>query len=376
MKIINYIIIIFISLLLIPAITLSQSIKSQNPIKVGWIGAMSGATAKWGAYQAALLGLEDVNTGGGINGQPLQILFEDTGCNGKTAVTAFKKLTGIDKVKFILGGHCSPDSLAFAPLAEQMKIISIAAISSTPKLSDQGDYIFRVTPVSTKLADLIAPYAYQKLGIRKITVIHEQTDYVVPVVEKLESNFKELGGLIVSTNAFNPGETDFRSLLIKASQNSDAIYLGVQAPDTALILMKQIKELGIKQLIFGNEQFAGALLSTQAKEEQNLLQGVILAEPLCDLKAPEVSQFSEKYRKRYKVDSLPFGCYTGEPYDSIQLLAKALKHCGENVLCIKDELYKIHDYPGASGSISFNSKGDVEKKYVLKKITGSQLIDL
>jgi len=367
--------ILVIFLLSIPYTALSQ-IDNKEPIKVGWIGAITGPTAKWGAYQAALLGVEDVNAEGGINGRPLKVIFEDTTCNGKNAVTAFKKLTSIENVKFILGGHCSPDSMAFTSMAEHQKIISIAAMTSSPKLSDQGDYIFRLTPISTRLADLVAPYAYNKRGLKKIAIIHEQTDYVVPVAEKLADTFKHLGGTIVSVNAFNPGETDFRSIVLKSAQDSDGIYIGVQAPDSANLLIKQIRELNIKQIIFGNEQFPAAFLTASTNEDQIRLEGVIFAEPICDYISKESINFNEKYKQRYKVKALPFGCYTGEPYDTVQIISRVLRICGEDTSCAKAELYKIQNYSGASGNISFNSKGDVDKEYLLKQIVNSQIIEI
>ncbi len=362
--------------LLLAPIAFAQNEKKVAPIKIGWTGALTGPTDKWGASQAAILGIQDINSSGGINGRPLQVVFEDTGCNAKAAVAAFKKLTSLDNVKFILGGHCSPDSLAIAPLAEKLKIPTLGAISSSPKLSDQGDYIFRVTPVSTKLAELVAPYAYNKLAVKKIAMLYEQTDYVVPVAEKFETIFKELGGSISSVNSFNPGETDFRSSLIKASHDSDGIYLGVQAPDTALLLMKQIRDLGLKQIIIGNEQFGGAFLSSTKKEDKNLLDGVIFAEPVCDLNDPAVKSFTEKFKRANNVEALPFGCYTGEAYDTVQLLAGAVKYCGENANCVKDGLYKIQNYAGASGNITFNDKGDVQKDYLVKRIERFQVVAL
>lgn len=53
---------ILTAVLCLPAISLAQESKSKDPIRVGWIGGMTGPSAKWGAYQAAMLGLEDVNS--------------------------------------------------------------------------------------------------------------------------------------------------------------------------------------------------------------------------------------------------------------------------------------------------------------------------
>lgn len=345
-------------------ISFSPPISAQDshpPITIGWIGALTGPTAKWGASQAAMLGEEAVNQSGGINGRPLKILFEDTGCNGTSAVSAFRKLTQIDGVSYILGGHCSPDTLAFAPLAEKQKILTIASITSSPKVTEAGDYIFRMTPVSTKLADLLVPYARKKLGVKRLAILHEITDYVMPVAEKVKKDFEQQGGIISETLAFNPGETDFRSMLVKISKNApDALYLGVQAPDTGMVLMKQVRELKLDAKIFGNEQFSSAFLSSKP-EGRALLEGIVFAQPECDLGNSPARSFLEKYRKRYDVEALPFGCYTAEAFDAVQILAAALRKCGEDAECVKEYLYRIRDYQGASGGVFFRCEGGCQQ---------------
>ena len=346
------------------------------PIKVGWIGALNGPTAKWGAQQSALLGQEDVNRSGGINGRPLQLVFEDTGCNGAQAVSAFQKLTSSDNVSFILGGHCSPDSLAFAPLAERKKIVSIAAITSSPKLTSAGDFIFRVTPVSTKLAELVVPYATKDLGVKKLVIINELTDYVLPVAEKVKADFEASGGTVANVFTFNPGETDFRTMILKASSSKpDALYIGVQAPDTAILIMKQFRDLGLALKVFGNEQFGGAFNSAKP-EERALLDNVIFAQAKCDLSVPSIKSFVDLYTERYHVDALPFSCYTAEAYDTVELLAAALRKCGEEVDCVKKYLYGVQNYSGASGTISFDENGDVNKDYVLQQVLGDGVVTL
>lgn len=116
---------------------------------------MTGPLSKYGALQSAQLAEEDINAAIGINGHPLQLIDEDGKGDLKTALTAAMKLVDSDGVKFILGGHCTPESLAIAPFLEREKVIMLAAITSTPKLTSAGDYIFRVTPVSLRAPELI-----------------------------------------------------------------------------------------------------------------------------------------------------------------------------------------------------------------------------
>jgi branched-chain amino acid transport system substrate-binding protein len=142
-------------------------VQPENSIKIGWISDLSSATSKYGAYEAGMLAVNEINSNGGINGKKIELIVEDGKCDTKEAITAINKLINIDGVKFVLGGHCTAESMAIAPIVEQNKIIMLAAITSTPLLSDAGDYIFRTSSISTVQSDLMAKAAIGK-GVKKL----------------------------------------------------------------------------------------------------------------------------------------------------------------------------------------------------------------
>ena len=85
---------------------------SQEPIKIGFIGSLSGDAASYGETEknTTELALEEINSKGGINGRVVNIVYEDGKCNGKDATNAVQKLINIDKVKIIFGGTCSAET--------------------------------------------------------------------------------------------------------------------------------------------------------------------------------------------------------------------------------------------------------------------------
>ena len=104
------------------SLSLAQS-KAVEPVTIGWIGSMTGPQQKWAAYEAAQIALEEINRQGGINGRPLRIIWEDGKGSGTAAAAAAQKLINVDHVKYILGGHCTPESLAIAPIAERAGVV-------------------------------------------------------------------------------------------------------------------------------------------------------------------------------------------------------------------------------------------------------------
>ncbi len=341
---------------------------NQQKIKIGWIGALTGPVTKFGSYQAAQIALEDINASGGINGKPLELIFEDGQCNGKFAVSAAKKLIELDKVNLILGGHCTPESLAIAPIVETKKVVMLAASTTTPKLSNAGDYVFRLSPVNTSGTKLIIDYLKNTFKPKKIAIFYELTDYAAPPAELLKSEIEKNPSMeLVFFESFNTGETDFRTLISRLkSKEADAIYVGTQSQDSASLVVKQIKEQNISTQLFGNEVFGGVVVSHP--EQKADFENSIYAEPFFDPTTALTSPFVDKYEKKFGTRALPFGIWTAEAYDTVMLLAKLVKECGESAEAIKTCLYQVKDYAGASGIVSIDSNGDGVRKYYINKI--------
>ena len=54
-----------------------------------------------------------------------------------------QKLVNVDKIVAIVGGQCSGETLAAAPVAEAARIVLIPPLSSSPDVTGAGDCISR-----------------------------------------------------------------------------------------------------------------------------------------------------------------------------------------------------------------------------------------
>lgn len=361
--------------LLLAAFVLSAfpSAYAEEPdIRIGWIGAMSGAAAKYGAYQAALLALEDVNASGGVGGRKLSLIFQDGKCNSREALSAMNHLVGVEKVRYVVGGHCSPESLPIAPLAERSKTLMMAAITSSPKFSSLGDYVFRVTVPNTDGAKLLLGYL-QKQQLNKAAVVYEETEYAQGLAEFFKSEANKLGITVVSYDGVTPGESDFRSIVTRIrSSGAQAVYLSPQSPDSTLSMARAMNDQRLSIPMLGNE-VAGNAIRT-AGNSAHLFEGMVFAEPEFDVNSQAVRDFEERYKRRFNVDSLPFGFYTCEAYDAVRVVADAIARCGDSPEAVKQCLYDLKGYRGLSGPIAFDRNGDGIRSYTLKKILAGQIL--
>lgn len=337
-----------------------------DTFKIGWIGSLTGELQKYGAGTAALLAAEDINAEGGILGQRLELIQEDTQGKSRNAISAFRKLRDINRVKFIVGGHSSPETLPIAPLTRGEDILIVAAITSTPFFTNISPHALRLTQTNVAAGILMARHAFEARGFRRAAVISEETNYALPVAEKFRETFLSKGGEIVLFETYLSGEKDFRSLAAKIKGvNPDVVYLGTQSHDVTVNFARQIREIGIRKPLYGNEQMGNALVSP---ELEGAFEGTIFAEPPFDTERTKTRDFIRRYKERFGESTLPSGLWTAEAYDAVGILAAAINRCGNDVEKVRACLVSGEIYRGVSGDISIGPDGDGTRQFVLKRI--------
>lgn len=161
-------------------------------IKIGAILPLTGDGAAYGVplQKVAQIAIDKVNKEGGIDGKKLEFIWEDGKCNGKDAASAVQKLINVDKVKIIYGGFCSSETLGIAPIAEQAHVVVLSPGSSSPDITNAGDYIFRNYPSDSSQGAILAEVA-KGLGLKKIGMLTEQQDYTVGIQKAFKAAFEK-----------------------------------------------------------------------------------------------------------------------------------------------------------------------------------------
>lgn len=328
----------------------TQVQEDKTPIKLGWLGPLTGDVSSVGTVdkQGAELAVKEINEAGGINGRPLEIVYEDGTCDAKTASNAGNKLINIDKVVAIIGGYCSSETLAVAPMAEQNKVIMIAPGATSPAITAAGDYIFRVIPSDSYQGKYAANFAYNTLGKRKAAIVFAKADYTEGLANVFSEEFKKLGGEVLLTESFLQTDRDLKTQLTKVKASlSDFMYF-LTYTEAGIVGFKQAEELGMKKTILGAETFSDLKLVGAKGAE-----GAIYTTPV----SKESEDFKTKFLSYASRTDMPV--FVSQTYDAVKILAQVMEKAGTDPVKIKDELYKIKEYQGVSGSIGFDSNGDL-----------------
>ncbi|MCX5638853.1 MAG: ABC transporter substrate-binding protein, partial [Planctomycetota bacterium] len=236
-------------------LTLTQTKEELKEIKIGAILPLTGNNARYGIWiqEALELAKDDINSEGGINGKKLKIIYEDDQADPKLAANAMQKLATVDRVPVVFGSWASSSVLSQAPIAEKTHTVLMGEAIS-PKIRDAGDYVFRIQPDARYYIRELVPFMCNKTEVRKISIFYVNNDFGSDQAKVFETEFKEAGGQVLSVDAFEQGATDFKTELIKIqSKAPEAIFCPAYAE--IAIILKQARELGMKQQFFASVPF-------------------------------------------------------------------------------------------------------------------------
>src|SRR5271154_3986848 len=207
----------------------AESAADSPVIKVGEFASLNGSEAAFGrsSHNGTQLAVDEINAAGGGLGKQIELITEDDQSKDGESATAVKKLISRDQVVAILGEVASIRSLEAAPICQQYKVPQISPSSTNPKVTQIGDYIFRVCFIDPFQGTVMANFATKTLNVKKVAVLTDVgSTYSVGLAEFFEKQFLANGGEIVAEQKFTKDDKDFMAQLtaVKA-ENPEAIFI-------------------------------------------------------------------------------------------------------------------------------------------------------
>ncbi len=338
----------------------AATLTAAEPIKIGQYGAFTGKDADFGlaARKGVTLAVEEANAAGGVLGRPIELVVEDNQSKQGESATIAKKFVSRDKVVAVLGANMSNHSLEAAPVFQNAKVPMIAITSTNPRVTEIGDYIFRVCFIDPFQGTALAQFAVGSLKLKRVAILTSVNNaYSVGLSKNFREQVTKLGGTVVAEQRHNEGDKDFRAQLtaVKAAGAEGILHSG-NYTEGALIC-KQARALGFTGPIFGGDAWEGpeflaiggaavegTYYSTHASNESD---------------APTMKAFVARYQKRW--GELP-NATTTLGYEAAILLFDALKRAGTtDSKPLRDALAATKDFPGATGPITIDEKRNAAK---------------
>jgi branched-chain amino acid transport system substrate-binding protein len=338
----------------------------SDTIRIGEFASLTGKEAAFGqsSHKGTQLAIDELIAGGGLLGKKIEYVYEDNRSTPGESATIAKKLITRDKVVAILGEVASGRSLEAAPIAQASRIPMISPSSTNPKVTQTGDYIFRVCFTDPFQGRLLAQFAKTTLKAQKVAIFSDvAAPYSVGLAQFFREPFVAGGGEVVSEQKYTGGDKDFKAQLTAIkSTNPDAILIPGYYTEAGLIVA-QARQLGITVPMFGGDGWEAPELLQIAGPAA--LEGTYYSTHFsAENTDPLVQKFVAAYKAKYNGESPDAMAALG--YDSAMVLADAIKRAGSTEgPKLRNALAATKDFPGATGATTLDANRDASKSAVI-----------
>jgi branched-chain amino acid transport system substrate-binding protein len=340
-------------------------------ILIGHFGSLTGSEATFGqsTSNGIKLAISQVNAKGGVLGKAIALKEYDTRGDAGEAKLAVERLVKSDKVVTVLGEVASKLSLAAGPVCQEAGVPMISPSSTNPKVTEIGDYIFRVCFIDPFPGLAGAKFARENLKAQKAAVLVDQAQaYAVGLAEQFSKNFVAKGGTIATTQNYTGGAQDFTAQLTSIrGAGVDVIYIPGYYTDVGNIAI-QARRLGLNQPMLGGDGWDSEQL---AKIAGDAIEGSFYTNHYApDQPDARVQEFIRDYKAAFG-GSTPDGL-AALGYDAAKLLFAAMERAKTTEgKALRDAIAATKDFPGVTGTITIDANRNATKSAVVVEMSGN-----
>lgn len=331
----------------------TPDLKDLSEIRIGFLGPISQhrdeALGRM-MLNGAQLAIDEANAAGGYCGKPFRLLLHNDSAIWGASSNEIVKMAYDEKVWAMLGS-ISGDTTHIAlrvSLKSELPIVNTAATDPTiPETIIP--WSLQAIQDDREQGYTLARRIYTELGLSRVALLRVNERYGRFGVIKFRDASRRLGHPVVIEQKYFPGDTDFHhQLSVIQDSNVDAIVLWADQVPAGNIL-KQMRELGMKQRVFGAFRVYGSEMLRIAGPAAEGLEFVFPYDPTRD--DPVWTAFNARFAKRF--DKQP-EVFASLGYDGMRILLDSVCRAGLNRGRIRDVFYSLERFRGVTGEMVFD----------------------
>jgi branched-chain amino acid transport system substrate-binding protein len=343
-------------LVFLPAPCVAASL--PDGLKIGVLAPLSGPYAAGGTsfVQAATLAIEQVNSEGGVFGQPVTIVVGDTQGRVDVAKSEALRLVSREKVSALVGAYLSEETVGVMEVAAAQRIVLIVPVASTAEITDKVRreyaryrYVFRVGYSIPQWAEMIAAFLSDR-KVRRYAFVGAGIRWNLELGETLERIVAPLGIVAAYTAYYSPGNPAFDTVAVAAAVASPDIVILADPGRNSVSFLKRLREaapalpaLSIGGAL-GDARLAASIpLSAPVYVQAAAWRGVSAA----------ATAYVERYEHRYGAP--PVGYSDTLPYDAVTVLVAAWRKAGSAATEAVVPVLERGTFAGAAGASRFDA---------------------
>jgi branched-chain amino acid transport system substrate-binding protein len=234
---------------LLVALSTVRPVLGADPIKIGYIGPLTGIFAQSGKDMLDGLKLALDQASNEVAGRKIELIAEDDEGNPATALAKYRKLTTLDKVHVLDGVLLSHIGYGLvAPIErDQLPTIFLTTPDDLTKRK-RTKWIVRSAFSASQPMHVFGDYAARTLRYKRVAAVAMDNGFGHEQVGGFQRTFEELGGRVTQKIFVPLNAMDFAPYLGQIARDSDAVLAVFVGGQTARF-MKQYSEYGLKARI-------------------------------------------------------------------------------------------------------------------------------
>jgi branched-chain amino acid transport system substrate-binding protein len=317
------------------ALGFSMSGMAAEPIKIGVSGPFTAGSAPMGVSMrdGVKLAAAEINAKGGVLGRQIQLVERDDEGSPPRGVQVAQELISKEKVVATVGFINTGVALASQRFYQEAKIpvmnnVATGSIITQQFAKEPQNYIFRNSANDEIQSGMIVEEAVTRRHFKKVAILADSTNYGQLGREDLEKALEKKGIKAVAVEKYNIKDVDMTAQLLKAKQAGAEVVLTYGIGPELAQIANGMEKLGWKVPLIGSWTLAmGNFIDNAGKNGDGTRMPQTFIQ---DASTPRRKAFIDSYVKAYKPsgDRMPSGVSAAQGYDSIYLLAAAIKQAG------------------------------------------------
>jgi len=317
------------------ALALTTGAFAAEPIKIGLSGPFTGGSSSMGVSMrdGVKLAVEEVNKAGGVLGRPIQLIERDDEAKNELGAQIAQELINKEKVVATLGFINTGVALAAQRFYQEAEIPVINNVATGTVITNQfkkpdydNNYVFRTSAYDSIQAGMMAEEAVKGRGYKKVAILADSTNYGQLGREDLEKALDKLGVKPVAVEKFNIKDVDMTAQLLRAKEaGAEALLCYGIGPELAQIANGRAKLGWNVPMITSWPSSMQSFIDISGANGNGVMMPQTFIE---DKTLPKRAAFLDAYYKTYGVNKIPTPVAGAQGYDSVLLLAAAIKQAG------------------------------------------------
>lgn len=299
-------------------------------------------------------------------------IWGDSGTDPDKAVAELGRLAK-QGAHIVIAGTTSDEAKAYLPSLEKLNVLALSPSASAPDLTKSTKNFFRVFASDELEGRRAGRFLREEQDADTVLIYAEDTEQARGIEPPFRQVFEQaMEGRVVGRVSLSDPSWQQQSADLLAANNPDSVYI-VGYAESSLRVLRHLRESSFPGAICLTSAFySGAMIQREAA----LLEGVFFPQPAFDMKDERdlVQNFVSSYQSAY---GHPPDIYAAHAFDAARIVIHVIKNTEsfDTIELRKALTYSIKEFPGVTGTIQFDERGDVKHNPIMFTIRNGEVLN-